>query len=564
MKKKNIILLTILLCVLLAVSFFLELDDLTEDRDIPCFSEMEYIRPDIESFKQNINAAEDAVTNGRSLRKAKECLAVCIEEYYNFDTMSTIADIRSDLDMTDAFYRDESAWCTEQLYVAKQLLEELYYTCAGSRFASKLERDYFWEGFCEDYADDSESYFSDDSVALMQKESNLVAEYYTLSTDPIIRMDGDEVHLNDYLTYPGSFEYNRAMGLFYEQYNSRFADIFIELIKTRRELARVQGYDSYEEMAYEVNFDRDYTPQQAEEYIEAIKTYIVPVYKSVMADNPYQYVDYYDVTPEENEEIVESAVRKMGGDIEEAFDFMRGHELYDISLSRNKASLSYQVYLSAYDAPYLFTCPEGDVEDILGFAHEFGHYTDAYINYDSYENIDLAECFSQGMEFLSICCLDDMLDEGELGNLTLIKMLDVMELYVQQGSFAEFEHILYSAPDEELTPEFINNLSLRLAEEYGYYDGYSRDYYAYSWVDIVHFFEQPFYVISYPVSNDVAMQIFALELEEKGSGLEKYTEMINRDTGYILEAVETAGLESPFAPGSMKKIAETIVTLIGS
>ena len=141
-------------------------------------------------------------------------------------------------------------------------------------------------------------------------------------------------------------------------------------------------------------------------------------------------------------------------------------------------------------------------------AHEFGHYVEAYVNYDSYASIDVSECYSQAMEYLLLGSVEENMSPRELDNLYRLKMVDTLDLYVQQASFAEFEHLVYSVPPEELDADYLNELSLQLAIDYGYYDGESELYYAMSWIDIPHFFEYPFYVISYPVSNDVAMQIY--------------------------------------------------------
>ena len=100
------------------------------------------------------------------------------------------------------------------------------------------------------------------------------------------------------------------------------------------------------------------------------------------------------------------------------------------------------------------------------------------------------------------------------------------------------------------------------AVDFGYYDGYSREYYALSWIDISHFFEAPFYVITYPVSNDLALQIFALERQQSGAGLEKYLEILPREHYGLIDTAVAGGLESPFAPGRMARVAEELRQLM--
>ena len=85
-----------------------------------------------------------------------------------------------------------------------------------------------------------------------------------------------------------------------------------------------------------------------------------------------------------------------------------------------------------------------------------------------------------------------------------------------------------------------------------------EDYYARSWIDISHFFEAPFYVISYPVSNDIALQIYGLEREEEGAGIAKFLEMLEHESQYLMETVEEYGLKNPMDEGSVKEAAELL------
>jgi oligoendopeptidase F len=234
------------------------------------------------------------------------------------------------------------------------------------------------------------------------------------------------------------------------------------------------------------------------------------------------------------------------------------YRLYDISYSPLKAEMSFQTYLPSYEVPFLFMDASGELGDITTFSHEFGHYLDGFTNFDEDETVDLAECYSQAMELLMLTRLDGELSQQELESLYEIKMLDILGMYVQQAAFAEFEHIVYAADPEELTPEFLNDTFLRLSQEYGFCEDGFEDLYAMLWQDITHFFEQPFYVITYPVSHDIAMQIFQLERANPGAGLETFLTMLPREYPDMLDTALNAGLESPFDPGRLEKVAETM------
>lgn len=78
----------------------------------------------------------------------------------------------------------------------------------------------------------------------------------------------------------------------------------------------------------------------------------------------------------------------------------------------------------------------------------------------------------------------------------------------------------------------------------------------------MHFFELPFYIISYPVSNDVAMQIYELEQREEGLGLSKYLEILPRDYEGLIDTVTAGGLSSPFEPGRVEKAVDDLSRLL--
>ena len=116
-----------------------------------------------------------------------------------------------------------------------------------------------------------------------------------------------------------------------------------------------------------------------------------------------------------------------------------------------------------------------------------------------------------------------------------------------------------SLPEEELTVENLNAISLQTAKDYGYFEEGAEDYYAMSWIDITHFFEQPWYVISYCVSNDAAFQIYQAELAEAGAGLALYEAILPRESDGFLDTIEEqGGMESPFAAGRMESTAALI------
>lgn len=539
------------------------IETLSRQEDIPVFSEMEYERPSLEEMDKLILAAEEAMDAGADFETLEPLLDDCFLYYYHYDTMYTLADIRSCLDQSDEYYAAEYLWCAENYTLIDQAIDGLYYACAASPMAAELEEKYFWEGFCEEYSDETESIYNDETVALMQQESNLIAEYRALMAEPVVSYRGKDEPLDELLERLSGSAYNDAVVAYYTQYNERVADLFIRLVSVREQLAGAMGYDSYEQMQYAYGFGRDYTPEQAEAYLQDIKTYMVPLYRDLSVSSvPYE-IWTSDLDEETLRDILRQSVSDFGGSVQEAYDFMLRHELCDLKQDSRKANMSFETYLNDYEAPFLFVNAAGTNEDILTFAHEFGHYSDAYVNLNSYESVDLAEVYSQAMEYLVLSRLDEQLDEEEVDNLARIKMIDTVEMFVQQASYAEFEHRVYALGAENLSAEVLNETARQVAKEYGYYVYQYDEFFSLSWIDIPHYFEQAFYIVSYPISDDLAMQIFDLERGEPGAGMQRYLDNLERDFSGMMGLVDAGGFESPFAPGRVEAIAATAREILG-
>ena len=541
----------------------MRIEALERQDEIPRFSEMSYERPDLAELDAMIAEAEEAMNGGADYASVEPLLDDCFLFYYHYDTMCTLADIRSCLDLSDEYYAEEYLWCMENYALIDQAMDGLYYACAASPLAAELEENYFWEGFCEQYSDESQSMYTDETVALMQEESNLISEYRALSAEPVVEFRGSEEALDELLDRLTGSAYNEAVTAYYTQYNERYADVFIRLVSVREQLAAALGYDSYEQMQYLYGYGRDYTPEQAEGYLQDIKTYMVPLYQR-LADSTIPYQVWYSELDEATlRDILRQAVSDFGGSVAEAYDFMLRYELCDLTSSSRKVNMSFETYLSDYEAPFLFVNADGTNEDILTFAHEFGHYSDAYVNLNAYETVDLAEVYSQAMEHLVLSRLDEQLDEDEVDNLAKIKMIDTVEMYISQASYAEFEHQVYALGADNLSAEVLNDISRQVAKDYGYYNRYYDEFYSLSWVDIPHYFEQAFYIVSYPISNDLAMQIFALEREDPGAGMQRYLDNLERDFSGMMGLVDAGGFDSPFAPGRVEAIAATAREILG-
>lgn len=490
------------------------------------FDRMEYTRPDLDALQ---SAMADCCTYAHTAKevsaleeKISECFFLCNSFYTNYN----LAAIHYYQNTSDLYWEQENDYCMERAPQVSAALEELYYALADSPFREELEAsEMFEEGFFDDYLEGEAP--SDAFVALQEREAELLNEYYDLTAEAqSVRYYSNE---------------------FFETFGKQMGDVFVEMVKVRQDLATEAGYDSYLEYAYEEVHGRDYTPAQAETYLEDIAKELVPLYVETQGDFSYSDLGY--VTHTQVSAYVKNCVSAMGGKVQEAWDTMEERGLYDITYSEDKYDISFEVFLPNYYAPFVFVNPTGMASDQLTFAHEFGHFCNDYASEGSVVGVDVAEVFSQSMEYLSLIY-------GEAGEaLETWKMSDSLRVFVEQSAYALFEHRVYALEGDELTAENVYALYEQIGKEFGFeiWGWDSRDF-----VVIDHFFSAPQYIISYVVSNDTAFQIYQLEQGETGAGLRLFEESLDTQQVSLLAFTQEAGLKSPFEEGRVQTIRKTL------
>jgi len=490
------------------------------------FDQMEYSRPDMDAIQSAIDDCCDYAVNGEKISilkdKISECFWLCNDFYTNYN----LASIHYYADTSDIYWEQENDFCMERTPLVDAAVEELYYTLADCPYREELEKsELFAEGFFDDYLEGdapSETY-----VSLQEREAELLNEYYDLST--------------------ASQSAGYYSDEFFEVYGKQMGDVFVKMVQVRQQLATEAGYDSYLEYAYEYVHGRDYTPQAARSYLEEISRELVPLY--VELENAQRFPSAGLCSRNQMFSYVKDCVSSMGGAVQQAFETMESAGLYDITYGENKYDISFEVYLPNYNCPFVFVNPGGTQWDMLTFAHEFGHFCNDYASQGSIVGVDVAEVFSQSMEYLSLSYSEN----GK--SLEKLKMVDSLRLFVEQAAYALLELRVYDLEGEELTAENVYALYEEVGTQFGFtsWGWDSRDF-----VLIDHFFSVPQYIISYVVSNDVAFQVYQLEQKEVGAGLRLFEECLDTQQASLLAFTQEAGLKNPFEPGRLQTVRKTL------
>ena len=526
------------------------------------FNEMPYEAPDMDAFRAETGRVAELLDDGASAEAVAEQVSRCDAAYFSFYTMYTLAELRYYQDVTDQAYSDAYETCAAEVNQVERLMQEAYTACADSPLCRELESIYFGENGLDGYHSEEQSMDSEAIAAyyeLADQEAQLLSDYRAAVSNPTVEVDGEEVSYQEALADPSldTADYNALQSAYYDKYTQVLGGIYLELVGVRNEMAQVAGYESYEAYAFDLVYGRDYTPEEADAFAADVRTSITPLYREILESGHWTSADDIPSTEEETVSAVSALANSLGGSIQEAWAFVDYYGLYDVRISSNKLDTSFETYLEDYEAPFAIVKTYGTGADQLSFAHEFGHCVDAYVNNNDTASLELCETFSQAMEYLLIS------ERGDTA-LTRAKLFDTLDTYAQQSSFHDFEKQVYALPEEERTVEKLNEISLQTAIDYGYFQEGEEDYYAKSWIDISHFFEQPFYVISYCISNDAAFQIYQMEQAQPGTGAAQYEALLPRDYQGFLETLDAQStLESPFAAGRMESTAALIRENLG-
>ena len=543
MQSKNLIIKRITALILCAVLVFslcgCDLHDYVPEpetvrAEAVAFDKMQYTRPDVTKLRSLTDEICSKAGTLFGFSRTVKLTGEFFDLYTEYSSMSNIARIRSDLNVSDEYWMDEYAFCSEESGEVNNMVMEICLACAKSPWQRFYDLVLFDGLLKSEYtSDDGEGFTPKDSLReLTRREAELVNEYTGLYAE--LCADEDEK--------------------VYEKYNEQIGNLYIELIKTRREMAKLQNYDSFEALRY-YSLGRSYEPEELEDFKAAIREDIVPLYRSLRDSEKKKDAKPKSMSSGEAFSAVLDCTKGLNDTIDEAIEFMIKYGLYDVSDSDSKYEQSYVSYISKYDAPFLFVSPYGKENDVPSIVHELGHFVDDYVNFGADDDIDSSEVFSQALEYL---VLGNIKDAELAERLTQYKLFETLTIFSEQAWLDAFETEAYKLSDEELTVENLNDLYLRLAGEYGIEDQSDGEL-CMEWISVPHFFEYPFYVISYCVSNTAAFSLYQKELSQKGSGLETYMRLMDgASVNGFLTLMDAVRLPSPISKDTVRDIADTL------
>ena len=551
------------------------------------FSEMPYVRPDMDKVKAELNACAEKIRTADSVEAQIAAFDEASELSKDLMTTGSIAYVRNTINTADKFYDAEREFFDQAGPELEESLQAINIALLDSPYRKELEAHYGSLLFKN--LEISRRSFKPELIPLMQEESKLEAQYQKLYAGLTVEFDGQTMPLPmlgkfkespDRAVRRAAFE---AEGKVFDANREELDEIYDKLVKNRNAQGRMLGYDNYIQLGYDRLGRNCYGAKELQEFRDQIATDLVPIIAEVkeaqrkrigvdrlcIYDDKFRFSDG-NAKPEGTAEEILAAGKAMYQDLSpetrEFIEAMFDGEMFDVLSRDGKAPGGYCTSFPTYKMPFIFSNFNGTSDDVDVLTHEAGHAFAFYramhsdINPNLQEpTIEACECHSMSMEFLTQDYHKNFFGKNT-AKYELAHCEDSLDFIPYGCMIDEFQHRMYE--NENLTPEERNAVWEELEHKYRpwldmdnlpFYGRYSH------WQWKLHVYLHPLYYIDYCMAQTVAFQLWTLSLKDKEAAWKKYLAFVDAaGTKTFAELCHSAGLRVPYEQGTIRDIGAGI------
>ena len=551
------------------------------------FSEMPYVRPDMDKVKAELNACAEKIRTADSVEAQIAAFDEASELSKDLMTTGSIAYVRNTINTADKYYDAEREFFDQAGPELEESLQAINIALLDSPYRKKLEAHYGSLLFKN--LEISRRSFKPELIPLMQEASKLEAQYQKLYAGLTVEFDGQTMPLPmlgkfkespDRAVRRAAFE---AEGKVFDANREELDEIYDKLVKNRNAQGRMLGYDNYIQLGYDRLGRNCYGAKELQEFRDQIATDLVPIIAEVkeaqrkrigvdrlcIYDDKFRFSDG-NAKPEGTAEEILAAGKAMYQDLSpetrEFIEAMFDGGMFDVLSRDGKAPGGYCTSFPTYKMPFIFSNFNGTSDDVDVLTHEAGHAFAFYramhsdINPNLQEpTIEACECHSMSMEFLTQDYHKNFFGKNT-AKYELAHCEDSLDFIPYGCMIDEFQHRMYE--NENLTPEERNAVWEELEHKYRpwldmdnlpFYGRYSH------WQWKLHVYLHPLYYIDYCMAQTVAFQLWTLSLKDKEAAWKKYLAFVDAaGTKTFAELCHSAGLRVPYEQGTIKDIGAGI------
>lgn len=550
------------------------------------FSDIPYTRPDVEDLQARYDALTLRVRNSTGSEELVQAVLERDALQQEVSLCQSVVTIRAFHDVTDTFYQTEMQETLPRLEtldsqsLALAIAESPCASAVDEAFGPQLRR--LLELDHRLHAGGKE---------LQARIARLTAQYQQLTASARFHVQGEDLSGGQLRAAMESPDRERRRAAYEAQQQTvlenagTMEQLLRELVRTRNELARANGFESFADYG-DLSMQRlGYGRAELDAFCRQVQKYITPLYLRLQEEQRRRLgVDTlmpYDralVFPEGNaapvaaEELSKAAYRMYHALSPEAgafFDEMVRRGLLDVDSSPNKiAGMGFCEMLGApYRMPFIFANSDGTASDVTVYTHELGHGLQGYLSIRAqpvtdYVGLspDLAEVHSKTMELLAQPYAEDFFGDHAAQFLTEHRYSFIKELCAF-CSIHTFETWLYEHPDASLA-EWAAEFD-RVEKSFG------RSLHNEPWRQQVlsgcdlfpnmALYMFPRYVVSYALAIVCAQKLKAAYDADPVDGWAKYHALCaSGGSRSYAETLAAAGLPLPYAPGVVEGLARDL------
>lgn len=354
--------------------------------------------------------------------------------------------------------------------------------------------------------------------------------------------------------------------------------VMLDLIRTRRQLARNADEATYREFRWK-QLDRvDYTPDDCRAFHGAVQGEVVPLADQIVRGiarqlglgsvRPWDYNRSNLLDPsgraslkpfqtgEQLQTLAQTAFAGLDADLAARFGQMRDGGLLDLESRPGKMTHAYCQYFPVNNEPFVLMNVVGSAEDLRVLFHEVGHAFHGFYSGDAqpllwnrWSPIEFVEIPSMAMEFLTLDHLGHVFNDEELARYRRNLLQGVVTFLPWAAQMDAFQHWLYAEAPEEVGIADLDAKWLELDRTFhGFvnWDGLDEGVRAKGW-QYYHIFQVPFYYIEYAMCYLAAVGVWQGARDDAAGALERYKAALRLgNAAGVPELYRTAGVEFRF------------------
>ena len=556
------------------------------------FSELEYVRPDMEKAGEAVKACVKAMKTAASYAEFRDAYMEYVKLDTELATAKSIAHIRNTVNLMDEYYEKEMAYFNAEMPKYQLLVKEMGTVILESPFKKDMEAE-FGRILIQNL--EAGQLLSCEAVVEDKvREADLASLYSKTVAAASADFHGEKLNTYGLLKHMQSTDRTERREAFlawaglFESIAPEIDRIYDGLVKLRAGMAEKLGFENFVPMGYLARRRYDYTAKELSVFRKQVREVIVPACEALFERQRealgLDKLHYYDESvgsPEGNPVPVggrdylvaqaQKMYRELSPESGEFFDFMVQYDLFDLEAKKGKRVGGYCTTLPLYHAPFIFSNFNGTEADVNVLTHEAGH---AFAGFTAakfqkipelcHSTSEINEIHSMGMELWTYPWMELFFGE-QADQYRREHLADALKKIPYMVCVDEYQHQVYEKPD--MTAMERRKVWRELEKVYMPWRDYDGNEFLENggfWMQKQHIFLYPFYYVDYAMAQIGAFEFYTKMKENRPAAWEDYYNLCKAggSKGYF-ELLAEAKLHNVLEEGAVREALAGVLAELG-